>query len=55
VSERNEDSRRTRRRERDTEPVLPTITRDEREIGWGDEPAERDLEWYRNERPPHHE
>jgi hypothetical protein len=26
-------------------------TRDE----WGDEPGERDDEWYRRERPPHHE
>jgi hypothetical protein len=37
------------------EPVLPDVTRDERELGWGDEPGERDDEWYRRERPPHHE
>jgi hypothetical protein len=43
------------RRRDDDEPVLPTVTRDEREIGWGDEPGERDDDWYRRERPPHHE
>jgi hypothetical protein len=37
------------------EPVLPDTTSDEREVGWGDEPGERDDEWYRRERPPHHE
>jgi hypothetical protein len=37
------------------EPVLPDTTSDERDVGWGDEPAERDDEWYRRERPPHHE
>jgi hypothetical protein len=39
---------------RDDEPVLPEQTRDERGVGWGDEPGERDAEWYRRERPPHH-
>lgn len=39
----------------DDEPVLPSVTRDEREAGWGDEPAERSDDWYRRERPPHHE
>jgi hypothetical protein len=38
----------------DDQPVLPERTSDEREVGWGDEPAERDDEWYRRERPPHH-
>jgi hypothetical protein len=37
------------------DPVLPDVTRDEQDIGWGDEPAGRDDEWYRRERPPHHE
>jgi hypothetical protein len=37
------------------EPVLPTVSRDEVDVGWGDEPAQRDDEWYRRERPPHHE
>ncbi len=38
-------------------PVLPDVTRDERDEGWGDDPREsrRDDEWYRRERPPHHE
>jgi hypothetical protein len=40
--------------ERD-EPVLPTVSRDEVDVGWGDEPGERDDDWYRRERPPHHE
>jgi hypothetical protein len=38
----------------DAEPVLPEQTRDDRDLGWGDEPGERDAEWYRRERPPHH-
>ena len=38
----------------DDAPVLPEQTRDERDVGWGDEPGERDEEWYRRERPPHH-
>ena len=38
-------------------PVLPDITADERSVGWGDDPEEqeRDGEWFRRERPPHHE
>lgn len=36
-------------------PVLPTVSRDETDVGWGDEPGERDADWYRRERPPHHE
>jgi hypothetical protein len=36
------------------EPVLPDVSSDELDIGWGDEPSERDDEWYRRERPPHH-
>jgi hypothetical protein len=44
-----------RRRTVDAEPVLPDVTRDERDLGWGDDPSERDDEWYRRERPPHHE
>jgi hypothetical protein len=45
---------RARRRGERDEPVLPETTRDERDVGWGDEPSERDDEWYRRERPPHH-
>ena len=37
------------------EPVLPEVSRDETDVGWGDEPSERDDDWYRRERPPHHE
>jgi hypothetical protein len=39
--------------ERD-EPLLPDVSRDELDVGWGDEPSERDDDWYRRERPPHH-
>ena len=34
--------------------VLPSVTRDEQEIGWGDEPSGYSDEWYRSQRPPHH-
>jgi hypothetical protein len=37
------------------EPVLPSVSRDERDVGWGDESSARDADWYRRERPPHHE
>jgi hypothetical protein len=38
-------------------PVLPDTSTDEQSVGWGDDPEEqeRDGEWYRRERPPHHE
>ena len=38
-------------------PVLPDASTDEASAGWGDDPEEqkRDGEWYRRERPPHHE
>jgi hypothetical protein len=58
VSGAREGSQRSRRRARpprDDEPVLPETTRDERDVGWGDEPGERDADWYRRERPPHYE
>ena len=45
----------TRQSRADDQPVLPNMTRDERDVGWGDERAERDEDWYRRERPPHHE
>ena len=38
----------------DDAPVLPEVSRDETAVGWGDEPSERDDEWYLRERPPHH-
>jgi hypothetical protein len=34
--------------------VLPDVSSDELDVGWGEEPAERDDDWYRRERPPHH-
>ncbi|HEY2272137.1 MAG TPA: hypothetical protein VGH30_05150 [Jatrophihabitantaceae bacterium] len=45
------------RRRRDDDPVLPDRTSDERDVGWGEDPESggRDDEWYRRERPPHHE
>jgi hypothetical protein len=42
-------------RERRDDPLLPFVTRDELDVGWGDEPGERDEAWYRRERPPHHD
>jgi hypothetical protein len=36
-------------------PVLPDVSQDELDVGWGDAPSERDDDWYRRERPPHHE
>jgi hypothetical protein len=51
------DRRRESSDERDR--TLPEVTDDEREIGWGDDLAaeqdRRDEDWYRRERPPHHE
>lgn len=49
--------RRSARPEPDDRPVLPDVTDDEREVGWGDDRDgdRRDQEWYRRERPPHHE
>jgi len=52
---RDTEHRGRKRRAPDDQPVLPDRTSDEHELGWGDEPAERDDEWYRRERPPHHE
>ena len=39
----------------DDEPLLPDTTRDESHEGWGEERGERDADWYRRERPPHHD
>ena len=36
------------------EPVLPDVTTDERDTGWGDE-ADDDVRHLLDERPPHHE
>jgi len=45
------------RRGRDDDPVLPRVSESERDESWGDRSrsAERDAEWYREQRPPHHE
>jgi hypothetical protein len=53
-SDRDRDKRSPAHRDDDT-PVLPDVTSDEHDVGWGDEPSKRDDEWYRKERPPHHE
>ena len=45
----------TRGGRREDEPVLPSVSRDETDEGWGDEAGHRDEDWYRRERPPHHE
>jgi hypothetical protein len=53
---RTDDSRRAPA-EPDEPPVLPEVSGDERDIGWSEDPGggRRDEEWYRRERPPHHE
>jgi len=50
------DSAPDERPEGENEPVLPDATSDERDEGWS-EPGDgrRDADWYRRERPPHHE
>lgn len=40
---------------RDDEPVLPDRPERERDEAWGDSSGRRDEDWYRRERPPHHE
>ena len=42
------------RRRPSTDPVLPTVTDDERDVGWGDTPEPDDDERLRREVPPHH-
>lgn len=37
-----------------SEEVLPSVSSDERDIGWGDQPSEYGDDWYTSERPPHH-
>jgi hypothetical protein len=48
------DDRTARATPDDDGPVLPDVTSDERGTGWGDEATQRDDDWYRSERPPHH-
>jgi hypothetical protein len=42
------------RRPPSTGPVLPTVTDDERDIGWGEAPEPDDDERLLREVPPHH-
>jgi hypothetical protein len=38
------------------EPVLPAAAGEDRDRGWGeDSDGRRSEDWYRRERPPHHE
>ena len=43
------------RSDEDEAPMLPSRSDDDSDVGWGDEPTQRDEDWYRRERPPHHE
>ena len=42
------------RRPPNSGPVLPTVTDDERDVGWGEAPEPDDDERLRREVPPHH-
>jgi hypothetical protein len=48
------DPPRITRRRPSTGPVLPTVTDDERDIGWGGAPEPDDDERLLREVPPHH-
>ncbi|HEX8081099.1 MAG TPA: hypothetical protein VF557_12885 [Jatrophihabitans sp.] len=37
------------------EDLAPQRSTDERDLGWGDGPAEYGDDWYLAERPPHHD
>jgi hypothetical protein len=41
----------------DDEPVLPVLSSDDGDRGWGEDADDgrRSADWYRRERPPHHE
>jgi hypothetical protein len=45
---------RVARRPASTGPVLPTVTDDERDVGWGESPEPDDDDRLRHEVPPHH-
>ena len=45
---------RVARRRPDGGPVLPDVTSDERDVGWGDAREPDDDERYLREVPPHH-
>ena len=60
MTERREHGRPPRRGRRpgdenDEGPVLPDRPEHERDEAWGDTSGRRDEDWYRRERPPHHE
>lgn len=38
----------------DDRPVLPDVTADERDLGWGESPEPDDDDRYLREVPPHH-
>jgi hypothetical protein len=38
-----------------SDPVLPDRAAEDRDEAWGDAPAGREDDWYRRERPPHHD
>jgi hypothetical protein len=48
------DRPRVARRPPSTGPVLPSVTEDERDVGWGEAPEPDDDERLRREVPPHH-
>jgi len=48
------DRPRIARRPPSTGPVLPTVTDDEQDVGWGEAPEPDDDERLRREVPPHH-
>jgi hypothetical protein len=39
----------------DPGPVLPERSSDETDAAWGERPEPDDDEWFRQERPPHHD
>ncbi|MGX7677924.1 hypothetical protein ACSMXN_03385 [Jatrophihabitans sp. DSM 45814] len=54
LAEQSPSSSATTTRRHPSDEVLPSITSDERETGWGDEPGGYSDEWYESQRPPHH-
>lgn len=42
------------RRPADDRPMLPDVTTDERDLGWGESPETDDDDRYLREVPPHH-
>ena len=52
--ERNAQPAEPRDPTRDDPPLLPDLTSDERDVGWGDAPEPDDDQRYLREVPPHH-